>query len=343
MKFGLSFSVVVPPDGPLSWSQVAQDMVRLAPEVEALGFDSLHVLEHHFQKDGWNPSPLLTLAAVSAVTTTLGLTTDILVATLYNPVKLAEDTAVLDNLSNGRLTLGVAPGYVSEEFAGLMVPFENRVRRFEECMDIIQAAWTQEEFSYDGEFFKIPPTSLMPRPLQNPHPPIWYGVSGPKMLKKAAERNALFVGSPRHTVPELKEHVSAYRVACDEVGFKPADLPIGRGLFIAPSRQEAIDIAGPAVTHLFRELYARNSAEGARELRSDDGTLIVDSNAVDFETFQERYIIGTPDDAIERIQQLRDEVGMTELVAWTQLPGISGDQAIASARLLAKQVIPEFK
>jgi alkanesulfonate monooxygenase SsuD/methylene tetrahydromethanopterin reductase-like flavin-dependent oxidoreductase (luciferase family) len=343
MKFGLSFSVVVPPDGPLSWSQVAQDMVNLAPEVEALGFDSLHVLEHHFQKDGWNPSPLLTLAAVSAVTTTLGLTTDILVATLYNPVKLAEDTAVLDNLSNGRLTLGVAPGYVSEEFAGLMVPFENRVRRFEECMDIIQAAWTQDEFSYDGEFFKIPPTSLMPRPLQNPHPPIWYGVSGPKMLIKAAERNALFVGSPRHTVPELKEHVSAYRVACEQVGFTPTELPIGRGLFIAPTRQEAIDIAGPAVTHLFRELYARKSAEGARELRSDDGTLIVDSSAVDFETFQERYIIGTPDDAIERIQQLRDEVGMTELVAWTQLPGISGDQAIASARLLAKHVIPEFK
>ena len=343
MKFGLSFSVVVPPDGPLSWSQVAQDMVNLAPEVEALGFDSLHVLEHHFQKDGWNPSPLLTLAAVSAVTTTLGLTTDILVATLYNPVKLAEDTAVLDNLSNGRLTLGVAPGYVSEEFAGLMVPFENRVRRFEECMDIIQAAWTQDEFSYDGEFFKIPPTSLMPRPLQNPHPPIWYGVSGPKMLIKAAERNAIFVGSPRHTVPELKEHVSAYRVACEQVGFTPTELPIGRGLFIAPTRQEAIDIAGPAVTHLFRELYARKSAEGARELRSDDGTLIVDSSAVDFETFQERYIIGTPDDAIERIQQLRDEVGMTELVAWTQLPGISGDQAIASARLLAKHVIPEFK
>ncbi len=343
MKFGLSFSVVVPPDGPLSWSQVAQDMVSLAPEVEALGFDSLHVLEHHFQRDGWNPSPLLALAAVSAVTTTLGLTTDILVATLYNPVKLAEDTAVLDNLSNGRLTLGVAPGYVSEEFAGLMVPFENRVRRFEECMDIIQAAWTQDEFSYDGEFFKIPPTSLMPRPLQNPHPPIWYGVSGPKMIKKAAERNALFVGSPRHTVPELKEHVSAYRVACEQVGFTPADLPIGRGLFIAPSRQEAIDIAGPAVTHLFRELYARKSGEGARDLRSDDGTLIVDSSAVDFETFQERYIIGTPDDAIERIQQLRDEVGMTELVAWTQLPGISGDQAIASARLLAKHVIPEFR
>lgn len=343
MKFGLSFSVIVPPDGPLSWSQAAQDMVRLAPEVEALGFDSLHVLEHHFQKDGWNPSPLLTLAAVSAVTTTLGLTTDILVATLYNPVKLAEDTAVLDNLSNGRLTLGVAPGYVSEEFAGLMVPFENRVRRFEECMDIIQAAWTQDEFSYDGEFFKIPPTSLMPRPLQNPHPPIWYGVSGPKMLIKAAERNALFVGSPRHTVPELKEHANAYRAACEQVGFKPADLPIGRGLFIAPSRQEAIDIAGPAVTHLFRELYARKSAEGARELRSDDGTLIVDSSAVDFETFQERYIIGTPDDAIERIQQLRDEVGMTELDAWTQLPGISGDQAIASARLLAKHVIPEFR
>ena len=93
---------------------MAQDMVSLAPEIEEMGFDGIHVLEHHFQRDGWNPSPLLALAAISSVTKRIRLATDILLATLYNPVKLAEDTAVLDNLCGGRLTLGLAPGYVTE-------------------------------------------------------------------------------------------------------------------------------------------------------------------------------------------------------------------------------------
>lgn len=343
MKFAMSFSNIAPRDGVTSWSQMAQGMVQMAPEIEDLGFDGIHVLEHHFQRDGWNPSPLMFLAALSSVTRRVRLATDILLATLYNPVKLAEDVAVLDNISGGRVTLGIAPGYVTEEFEGLMVPFEGRARRFEEVVDILQAAWTQETFSYEGEFFTVPPTSLMPRPLQSPHPPIWYGVSGPVMMQRAARRGAVLVGSPRHTVPELVEHYATFAGACEEVGCAVTDRPIGRGLFIAPTREEAVDIAGPGVTHLFRELYGRKSAEGARVLRSDDGSIVTDASTVDFEKFQERYIIGSPEDAIQRIAQLRDEVGMTELVAWTQMPFVTSEQTMCSARLLAGEVMPHFR
>jgi len=343
MKFAISFSIIAPPEGALSWDRMAQDMVQMAPEVEAMGFDGIHVLEHHFQRDGWNPSPLLALAAISSVTDRIRLATDILLATLYNPVKLAEDTAVLDNLCGGRLTLGLAPGYVTEEFAGLMVPYEGRARRFEEVVDILQLAWTQETFEYQGEFFTVPPTRLTPRPLQSPHPPLWYGVSGPLMMERAARRGALLVGSPRHTVPELAQHFDTYAHACAQVGFVPTERPIGRGVFLARSRQAAVEAASPGVTHLFRELYGRKSAEGERVLTADDGTVISDASTVDFETFKERYIIGTPEEAIERIAQLRDEVGMTELVSWMQLPFVTREQTLESARLLAEEVMPAFR
>lgn len=343
MKFAISFSVIAPPEGDLSWSRMAQDMVDMAPDLEGMGFDGIHVLEHHFQRDGWNPSPLLALAAISSVTERIRLATDILLATLYNPVKLAEDVAVLDNLCGGRLTLGLAPGYVTEEFAGLMVPYEGRARRFEEVVDILQLAWTQDTFEYQGEFFTVPPTRLMPRPLQSPHPPLWYGVSGPRMMERAAQRGALLVGSPRHTLPELVQHFDTYARSCSHVGFAPTERPIGRGVYLARTSEAAVAAAAPGVTHLFRELYGRKSAEGARVLTADDGTVVSDASTVDFETFKQRYIIGTPQEAIERIAQLRDEVGMTELVAWMQLPFVTREQTLESARLMAEHVMPAFR
>lgn len=342
MRFGMVFGMVTPRGSGLDWATAVQDFIRLAPELEELGYDSLQVTEHHFQADGHDPSPLMVLAAAAAVTERLTLGTNVLLVPLYNPVKLAEDIAVLDNIAAGRLTLGVAPGYVTEEFAGLMVSYADRASRFEECLDVMQAAWTGETFTHKGKFFTIPETRLTPKPVQAPHPPLWYGVSGPRLLRKAARRGAAFVGSPRHTIAELAEHMDRYDEAARDVGFTPAARPVMRGVFIAETREAAEEIAAPAVTHLFRELYGRKSAEGERTLTSDDGTVIADADAVDFATFKDRYVIGTPDEAIEQVTRLRDRLGMTELLCWTQLPGIRGDQVMSSARLFAKEVIPAF-
>jgi alkanesulfonate monooxygenase SsuD/methylene tetrahydromethanopterin reductase-like flavin-dependent oxidoreductase (luciferase family) len=131
MKFGLTFGLVQVPGMPLTYEQSVADLVSGARDAEELGYDAVHMVEHHFQPDGYNPSPLITLAAAAAVTERVALGTNILLVPLYNPMKLAEDVAVLDNLSHGRLVLGVAPGYVQEEFAGLMVPYEERFKRFE--------------------------------------------------------------------------------------------------------------------------------------------------------------------------------------------------------------------
>lgn len=343
MRFSLAFGFVTPSQQPLSWGQAASDWLTAARESEELGYDGLHVVEHHFQPDGYLPSPLIALAAAAGVTTSVRLATNILLVPLYNPVKLAEDIAVLDNLCDGRLTLGVSPGYVSEEFHGLMVPYEERFRRLEEALDLMQAAWTGDTFSFDGEFFKVPETRLSPKPVQKPHPPIWYGVSGPRLLRRAAARRAVLTASPRHTLVELKEHFRIYEQAATEHGFSTTERPVMREVFVAETRERAEELAAPAVTHLFRELYGRKSEEGERVLRSDSGEEVSDMSTVDFATFKGRYIIGTPEDACERIARLRDELGMTEISCWMHLPGLSAKAAMDSARLFAREVIPALR
>lgn len=342
MRFGLVFGFAVPPESGQTWADVARSYVADARRTEELGYDVLQCVEHHFQPDGHNPSPMVVLAAAAGATERIRLATNALLVPLYHPVKLAEDIAVLDNISGGRLTLAVAPGYVREEFDGLMVPYDERFKRFEEALDLMQSAWTNETFSFHGRFYKVPETRLTPKPVQTPHPPLWYGVSGPRLLRRAAKRHCVLVASPRHTLAELKQHYADYSAAADECDFVPPARPVMRGVFLAESRQAAVQIAGPAVTHLFRELYGKQSAKGARVLRADDGTVVDDAAQVDFSHFRDRYIIGTPDDACTQVGELRDELGVTELTCWMQLPGIASETAMRSAELFAREVIPAF-
>ena len=269
MKFGLTFGLVQVPGMPLTYEQSVADLVSGARDAEELGYDAVHMVEHHFQPDGYNPSPLITLAAAAAVTERVALGTNILLVPLYNPMKLAEDVAVLDNLSHGRLVLGVAPGYVQEEFAGLMVPYEERFKRFEEALDLMQLAWKGEPFSFSGRFFEVPETRLSPAPVQAGGPPLWYGVSGPRLLRRAARRGAALAISPRHTVAEVREHLRQYEEHCDEFGVHPNERPAMREVFVAETREEAERIAAPAVTHLFKELVRQALGQG--RARADVG------------------------------------------------------------------------
>jgi len=180
VRFGLFFAFQVVPGTGIALDEPYRDMLDSLPRAEELGYASVFVASHHVQPDGWTPSPLVALAAAAARTERMRLGTGALLVPLYAPFKLAEDVAVLDNLSGGRAVLGVAPGYVSEEFLAHDVPRDERVERMEEALDLLQAAWTRERWSFHGRFYTVDPeTRLTPKPLQQPHPPIWYAVSAP--------------------------------------------------------------------------------------------------------------------------------------------------------------------
>jgi alkanesulfonate monooxygenase SsuD/methylene tetrahydromethanopterin reductase-like flavin-dependent oxidoreductase (luciferase family) len=342
MKFGLLFGHQIPPDSGIPWNEPYQDMLRCLPRAEELGYVSALQVSHHVQKDGLCPGPLVALGAAAAVTRRMRIGTGILLVPLYAPLKLAEDVAVLDNVSNGRFIFGVAPGYVSEEFAAHGVPRNQRVGRLEESLDLMTLAWREERFSFDGRYYRIPEARLTPKPVQKPHPPIWYGVSAPGSIRRAARRRAVLVASPRHGITELKEHFRIYDEAASEVGFHPAERPVIRQVFVGATRKEAERAAEPAVIYLYRELYGAKSAQGDRELRTDDGRLITDRREATFEALKDRFAIGGPDEVYESLQRCQSDLGATELICWMHMPGVRGEDAMRSVELFAKEVMPRF-
>ncbi len=341
MKFGLMYSFIVPPGSKMTHLDTFREMDHLIPLAESLGYDSFQTTEHHFQDNGWAPSPLPILAKAAGLTKTMRLVTNILVLPLYDPLRLVEDVVTLDNLCDGRLTLGVSPGYVSEEFTAYGIPHGERFQRAEEILDILEKSWREEVLEHDGKFYKIPPTRVVPRPVQDPIP-IWYGVSGPKLLKRAAERRCPVTASPRSTVDELVAHYARYDAVAAEVGFSTKERPVIREVFIAPTTKRAEQLAGPAVTHIF-DLYGRKSAAGERELRNDKGELITDAAQVDFRTFSSRYVIGDPASACEQLKDSVDRLQPSEMICRMQLPGIPTADLEKSIRLFAEQVMPQFR
>ena len=342
MKFGLLFAYQTPPESGVAWSEPYQDMLACLPRAEALGYTSAFQASHHAQRDGFCPAPLVALSGAAAVTERMRIGTSVLLVPLYAPLKLAEDVAVLDNLSRGRFIFGVAPGYITHEFEAHGVPREERIGRFEEALDLMTLAWTEERFFFEGRYYRVPETRLTPNPVQRPHPPIWYGVSAKASLRRAVKRRAVQIMSPRHGIAELKEHYAPYDAAAKEAGWQPPERPIIRQVFVAETMKIAQEKAAPAVNYLYRELYGAASATGDRVLRSDDGSVITDSTEVAFESFKGRYIIGDPEFAVRTIKEYEAELNPSEMVCWMHMPGIPGRDALRSMELFAREVMPEF-
>ena len=338
MKFGLMFSFIHEQDQ--RQLETFNEMDTILPLAEELGYSSFHTTEHHFQWNGWAPSPLMVLAKAAGLTKTMRLATNIMLLPLYNPLRLVEDLATLDNLSNGRLTIGVAPGYASEEMDAYKIPMAERFGRFEEIIDIIQLAWEGDPFEWEGRYYNIGKAELVPKPVQDKLP-IWYGVSGPKLLARAAKRRMPVTASPRHTAEELKDHFERYTAIAAEEDYTPPVRPIIREVFVAPTQEEAERIAGPAIMNMF-SLYGKKSEEGARALANDSGEVIDDAAKVSFKTFASRYVVGDPESCIEQIRKLEAEVNPTELVCRMQMPGISTADFERSLRLFAEKVMPAF-
>jgi alkanesulfonate monooxygenase SsuD/methylene tetrahydromethanopterin reductase-like flavin-dependent oxidoreductase (luciferase family) len=343
MQFGLLFSQQVPPDSGLAWREPYADMLQCLTVAEDFGYASCFQVSHHAQPDGLCPSPLVACAGAAAVTERMRIGTAVLLVPLYAPLKLAEDVAVLDNLSGGRFVFGVAPGYVAKEFAAHGIPRQQRVGRFEEALDLMVRAWSEEWFEFDGRYYQVPRTQVTPKPTQRPHPPIWYGVSAPASLRRAARRHAVQIMSPRHGLEELVAHFQPYEEAAKEIGWTIPERPIIRSVFVAPTTAEAEAIAAPALNYLFRELYGAAAAAGERVLRAADGSPITDKAQVGFENFKDRYIIGDPDVAVAQLTRLQEAVQPTEIVCWMHLPGLRGAEVMRSVELFARAVMPHFQ
>jgi probable F420-dependent oxidoreductase len=332
MKFGVWYHLRNPP----RWRQppaslYAQTLEQIAA-AEALGYDSVWMSEHHFTDDDYLPSSLLFLAAAAARTTRMRLGTLILLLPLHDPLRVAEDAAVLDIISGGRLDLGVAAGYRVEEFEVFGVPHRERGRRMDQALAVLQGAWGDGPFSFDGPDFKYARVNVTPKPVQRPGPPLWMGGQSRAAIRRAARFGC-------HLLPSSTTEfniVETYHAALREHGRDPAQFRIKcfRPMFCADDPERAWHELKEHFLYqhnLYRKWYREAGDSAAPEL--SDASQLPRAN----------YIVGTPDDCAAAIRALHREMPFEEFIFWTHPPGFPVEQARASLELFARQVMPKFE
>jgi alkanesulfonate monooxygenase SsuD/methylene tetrahydromethanopterin reductase-like flavin-dependent oxidoreductase (luciferase family) len=176
------------PSHPRPLQDLYRDHLEEAVLAEELGFDNVWASEHHFAEDAWNPAPITFLAAVAARTERVRIGTYVLLLPLHNPVRVAEDIAVLDNISGGRVDLPVGVGSAAEEFRTFGIPFNERLGRTFEALRIIERCFAEETFGHRGKYYEFPDVHMTTTPVQKPGPPIWVASMGDQSVAWTARR-----------------------------------------------------------------------------------------------------------------------------------------------------------
>jgi alkanesulfonate monooxygenase SsuD/methylene tetrahydromethanopterin reductase-like flavin-dependent oxidoreductase (luciferase family) len=262
------------------------------------------------------------------------LGTDIMVAAFYHPVRLAEDLALLDVMSNGRITAGLAIGYKPDEFALYGVEREKRGARFEEQLAIMKGLWTQDPFSFQGRYYTVQ-GRLEPRPVTKPHPPIWIGGWGDITLRRAATLADNWIPGPTADLKRLldgKRQFLANRAAADRREPVP-EWPLTRDLIIADTDREARELAEEHIMVAYRREYA-----GGWRHPFIDASIATDLDRL----MEDRFIIGAPEQCIPKIQRFVEQYGMTHLICRTFFPGMPHRHIMRELELVAREVMPAF-
>ena len=299
MKFGIYSSIADPPAGENLAQRVAE-VVAEARLAEAAGFDSCFFGEHHQDKDGFLPSPLIVSAAVAAQTTTLRLGTSVILLPLHHPVRLAEDVITLDIVSRGRFILGVGLGYQPVDFRTFDIPIGQRVSRFEESVEIIRQCWRGERFDFSGEHFELEDITIRPRPYSEPSPPLWIGASRIPGARRAGRIADGFVAGPSTDLESTIALTDAYRRAAEAAG-RPPVICLMRDAWVAPTRAEAERVYGPEVMDAYK-YYWRNGLNEFRRYAHESEINLTNLGP-------DRLIIGEPQQVVDEFHHWQEATG----------------------------------
>ncbi len=320
---------------PIEGGQYYKEALEEVMRGEDLGFDSVWMEEHHSVVNHYWPSPLTVLAGFATRTARVNLGTDILVAPFYHPVRLAEDVALLDIMSNGRFVLGAAIGYKPDEFALYGIDLERRGARFVEQLTIMRALWTQESVSFTGRHFTLE-GRLEPKPITKPHPPIWIGGWGELTLKRAATLGDNWIPGPTADLARLmngKQQFLQNRAAAGRT--EPiAEWPLTRDVIIADTDKQARELAEQHIMEAYRKEYA-----GGWKHPFIEASMATDLDAL----MKNRFLIGGPDQIVRALRPFVEEYGMTHLICRLFFPGMPHRHILRELDLLSREVMPAFR
>ena len=306
------------------------EMQEQARAAETLGYDSVWLPEHHLMK-GYAPSPLLALASIAAITERVRLGTALALIPFYSPVGLAEDAAVLADMSGGRFILGAGLGYREEEFEAFAVPYKERGRRMHETLGAVRQLLHAESVNFTGEFVQLEGVTIYPRPAH--HIPIYVGGWSGPAFRRAAELGDAWFPGPTADLAKLRSCLAGYDEALSDYGKSRTELPLFREVWVADSPEALAAGVDP-----LRELYI------ADYLTWKHGNVKSSDSEDPFEDLRrDRFMVGHPSEVAEEILRYHTELGITHLIARMHFRGSDHRMVLRSMELFANAVIPEVQ
>jgi alkanesulfonate monooxygenase SsuD/methylene tetrahydromethanopterin reductase-like flavin-dependent oxidoreductase (luciferase family) len=329
IRFGYGFDMRNPKEWSRPWPDLYAEILDFIVWTDSLGFEGVWLAEHHARDDGYLPSPLMVGAAVAARTKSLRISTGVALAPHYHPVRLAEDMAVLDLLSNGRADLALGLGYLDDEARGYGFHPRKRARMADEILQIVRRLWEGETVNFTSEFFTLENARITPLPTQKPSIPLFVGAATRAGLRRAAAYGDGYIGGASEYPNYLdevracgKDERTARIVGMDDMWMVVSDDPEKTVQEVAP--------------HFYYQLNAYAKWQVDKEWRPHD--------TMDFETFKAsgQVKVLTPDQAIAHIRS-KLEVAPLEGFCMQAPAGYPLSKLAEHAELFANKVLPAFR
>jgi len=362
------------------YTKIIEEAREITEYCDKNNWNSIWYTEHHFNHEGMESctNPLMMCADAAARTKNIRLGQACNVITFHNPIRLAEDIATLDQLSKGRVEVGIGRGVYGREAINMNKESDlkdqaKNFRLFSETLEIMKKAWSKDFFSHQGEFYTYPSPnfiwqhdmsppkenivdlktnelkqiSVLPKPYQKPFPPISQVVDGERSIQWAAE-NGLNTIMWIPTVKALKKRFEIFKEAKSKV--ENRDVPLGEGIslvrdmFVAETMEEAEKMAGEHIVNYMRWVC---HWRGLGNHMDPDEKLPETKNKLDllnYEFLHKRNLLfGTPEFVIEKIKELQQELNLQNLQVWSNFPGVKHEDCMRSIKLFTEEVIPNIK
>jgi alkanesulfonate monooxygenase SsuD/methylene tetrahydromethanopterin reductase-like flavin-dependent oxidoreductase (luciferase family) len=334
VKIGIFLTGQHPPESDVIAELEGQfAMARLARD---RGWDAVATGQHYLS-DGVRQLQLIPfLARLAAEAGEMTGIAGVLLATLHNPVEVAEGIASLDAIWRGNFVFGVGLGYREVEFDAFGVRRGQRVRRFEQCLDVVKRLWTEESVTFENDVCKLADVTATCRPVQKPHPPIWIAANSDAAVRRAARLgDSLFI-NPHAAMPVITGQMALYRAELARLGKPfPAVLPYLREIYCAKDKHTALEMAGPYLA----EKYWTYAQWGQDQVMPEQVSF---RQSLD-ELLQDRFVLGGPEECYEQLRPCWEQASANFLIFRTHWSGMPVASALASMRLISDELLPALR
>ena len=320
----------VRPGSDRTMQQVYAATLEQVVHADQLGIDLVWFTEHHFLADGYLPAFLPIAGAVAALTQRIRISTDITLLPLYHPIRLAEEMAVLDQISGGRMELGIGMGYVPSEFAAFGRSVRQRVSLTEEGIEILRQAWSDEPVDFHGARYDIDPVNVYPKPIQSGGPALWIAA-----MKRAGALRAARFGTSLLPQGTRAEVLDPYREALEADGRDPSTYRVGIARSILVTDDPERDWPKVREAERYRmSVYQKFFAESPDEY----GWGRKDASPI-----PQTWIVGDADHCVRELQAFIDEFGITDISMLGLPPGLDPDEMGRNLERVAHDVLPRVR